>query len=107
MLCEHPDTFPFWTDPKAELGLIRIGLSEAFLESIEDDLVGLEWLVTSGHACKGDALIQLHTAHRPLTLRAPFAMELLAINDDAIHDPRLVRTSPYYEGWLAEIRRHE
>lgn len=105
MLSDSPATFPFWIEHQAEFGTTRIGLSEAFLETIEEDLVGLEWTVTGGCARKGDTIALLHTAHRTLDLKAPFALEIHAINDEAVQDPRLVRDSPYYEGWLAEIRR--
>ena len=102
-----PETFPFWTEHQAELGLIRIGLTESFLETLEDDLVGLEWTVFSGHARKADTLGLLHTSRRSIDLRAPFAMEVLEVNSEVLQDPRLVRDSPYCDGWLAEVRRHD
>jgi glycine cleavage system H protein len=87
------------------LSLIRIGLTESYLECLEEELVGLEWLVRQGVVRKGDAIALLHTAHGSTSLRAPFAMEILAVNGDLAQDPRLLRDSPYYEGWLAEVRR--
>lgn len=105
MIHEDTSTYPFWTDRQAELEQIRIGLSEAFLEAIDEELVGLDWTVGRGRVRKGDTLGLLHTSHRAIDLKAPFAMEIVNVNDEALQDPRLIRTSPYYEGWLAEVRR--
>lgn len=105
MFLEEPETHPFWTERLAELGLIRIGLAESFLECIDEEPVALEWLVERGAVHKGDAFAMLHTPRRGIPLKAPFAMDILSVNDEVSRDARLLRVSPYYEGWLAEVRR--
>lgn len=105
MFLEEPDTHPYWIEKLAELGEIRIGLTESFLECIAEELVGLEWLISQGAVRKGDAFAMLHTAQRGIPLKAPFAMDILNVNEDLANDARLLRVSPYYEGWLAEVRR--
>lgn len=105
MFREDPETYPFWTEHQAELGLIRIGLTESFLECLEEEVVGVDFLVARGVARKGDTIVLLHTGGRDVDVKAPFAMEVVTINDEVVQDPRLIHSSPYFEGWLGEVRR--
>ena len=102
---EDASTYPFWLEEAAEAGRARLGLSEAFLEALGAPCVGLELLAAGTRVARGEALGLLHTATRTLDLRAPFGLELLALNPAAVGDPALVRRSPYGRGWLAEVRR--
>lgn len=85
-----------------------MGLTEAFLEELGGEVVGLELAAEGAAVGKREALGFLHTAEKTIDLRAPFALTVLARNAAALDDPRLVGASPYDRGWLAEVRRpHE
>jgi glycine cleavage system H lipoate-binding protein len=105
---EDPATASFWLDaiPGAP-GRARLGLTEAFLESLvtegrELEVVGLELLPEGSQLRSGDSLGLLHLPDRAIDLRVPFALTILARNAAVLADPRLVRTSPYARGWLIE-----
>ena len=105
MFHEDPETYPFWTETPAEPGPTRIGLGEAFLETVGRDLIGLDFLVTRGELARGDTLVLLHTGEGAVRVIIPFAAEILGVNPAVALNPRLLRQSPYFEGWLAEIRQ--
>ena len=100
---QNESTAPFWLGDAGADGLRRLGLSEAWLETIEGDVVGLE-LVAAGTALRrGDALGLLHTSRRAYDLRLPAAMRIAKVNAAALANPALVRRAPYGAGWLAEV----
>jgi glycine cleavage system H lipoate-binding protein len=101
---EDASTYPFWLEEAAEAGRARLGLSEVFLEKLGEPCLGLELLGAGTRLERGESLGFLHGATRTLDLRAPFALELLALNPAALENPALVRLSPYARGWLAEVR---
>lgn len=100
---ENPDIYPFWSDETAE-GRVRLGLSESFLETLGGDPVGIELAPAGSKIRHGETLGFLHTPEKAFDLRAPKALEIISMNEDAEADPRLVRLAPYTRGWLMEIR---
>lgn len=102
---ENAATEPFWIDELAgEESRARVGLTEPFLELIEEEVVGLELARPGMALVAGDLLGFLHTATRTLDLRLPFPLKVLAVNEEAVRDARLVRVAPYGRGWLAEVQ---
>lgn len=100
---EAPETFPFWAKETAD-GLMRLGLSESFLETLGGEPVGLELAPAGSRIKKGETLGFLHTPERAFDLRAPKNLEIINVNAAAESDPRLVRLAPYTRGWLMEVR---
>ena len=101
---EDPSHDPFWLEDLARPGCARMGLRESFLETLAEECVGLELAPVGSRLVRGDAFGFLHTGSRTHDLRAPFDLEILALNPAALADPGIVRLSPYGRGWLAEVR---
>ncbi|HPK03070.1 MAG TPA: glycine cleavage system protein H [Candidatus Sumerlaeota bacterium] len=108
MLREDKALHPFWFEEAAEApGAGRIGLTEAFLESVGEEIVGLELARAGDRVRAGETFGFLHTHRRSLDLRAPRSLRIRSINAAAVADARLVRQSPYGRGWLAEVEWDE
>lgn len=100
---EKPENYPFWAQ-ESDGEVVRLGLSESFLEALGGDPVGIELAPPGSRIGKGETLGFLHTPERAFDLRAPRDLEILKINSAAESDPRLVRLAPYMRGWLMEAR---
>ncbi len=100
---ENSVLHPFWLEELGG-GRLRLGLSESWLETLTAEPVGLELAPPGTRLARGDTLGFLHLAERVHDLRAPAALEVLAVNEAAEADARLVRLSPYERGWLIEAR---
>jgi glycine cleavage system H protein len=97
-------TYPFWIEEQAGEDRARIGLTEDFLEGLESEPVALELASPGSRLERGATLGFLHTGTGTIDLTLPFAIEIVAINEEALADPLLVRRSPYGRGWLAQVR---
>lgn len=100
---EDPSTYPFWADER-EGGLARLGLAESFLENLGDDPIAVELASPGARIRPGETLGFIYTPEQPYELRAPRALEIVAVNEAAESDPRLVKLAPYGRGWLLEIK---
>ena len=102
-------------EPTGEAGRWRLGLSEAWVESVAGEggggaaspgeFVALELQPPGTRLHAGEALGFIHTPRRTYDLRVPFALEVLALNAAALANPALVRLAPGGRGWLAEVRK--
>jgi glycine cleavage system H lipoate-binding protein len=85
-------------------GLARLGVDEQFLETFDEEIVGLELAPAGTRLRRGEAFGFLHAATRTFDLRAALGLEIVEVNALALADPRRVRESPYGEGWLILAR---
>jgi glycine cleavage system H lipoate-binding protein len=93
-----------------EAGCLRLGLAADFVELLAPEEasprpLALELAPVGARLAAGDALGCLHVATGTVDLRAPFGLVVVARNEAALADPRLVVASPHRRGWLIEARR--
>jgi glycine cleavage system H protein len=61
-------------------------------------------LTTAGSRVgRGDIIGWIQANSQTIHLRAPIAGTLSALNTDLIHDPALLQSSPYEQGWIGRI----
>lgn len=101
---EDESSYPFWVEDATE-GRARMGVVQAFLEELGEEVLGVELAPPETRLARGDTMGFLHTGTRTVDLRVPFGLEIIQINEEAVRDPRLVGRSAYGRGWLAEVRR--
>jgi glycine cleavage system H lipoate-binding protein len=84
-------------------GRVRLGI---------DDFVGsmlahpeVSFMRSTGeHVEKGDPLISLSEGDRHLIIRAPIAGEIVAINNDLVKNPELMRDKLFSDGWAFTLQ---
>lgn len=86
-------------------GRLRLGLAEAFIETLDAPAVSVELADAGARIKAGDTFGFLQTSLGTHDLRAPFALHVLAVNGAVLTDARLAALSPTGRGWLAEIKR--
>lgn len=85
-------------------GVTRLGVDPGFAEETMGDWVGLELQPVGAGLRQGDTFGSIITSSHSYDLKAPFGFEIVKINDEAVADPRIVRQSPAFAGWLIEVR---
>jgi len=82
--------------------LIRVGITDYAQDQL-GDIVYVELPAEGAPVAKDDLLAEIESTKSVGEIYAPFAGTVTAANQDAADNPELVNSSPYGEGWLAEI----
>jgi len=91
---------------KLEGSLIRIGITDYAQDQL-GDVVYVELPETDKSVSKEDLIVEIESTKSVGEVYAPFAGTIVSVNDSVAESPELVNTSPYDEGWLAEIEVDE
>lgn len=94
-----------WIRNEAESS--RLGLRPECAEAIPGNWVGLEMLPLGSSLRAGDGFGFITTDRGTHDLRAPAAMRILEVNQQAIENPNLVKLSPTGLGWLMLVKLDE
>lgn len=81
----------------------RVGLSD-FRQQASGDVAFVELPEVGTRVAAGDDLANIETIKVDLTVPAPFAGEVVAVNPGLDDAPELINQSPYGDGWLVELR---
>lgn len=85
---------------------IRIGITDYAQDQL-GDVVYVELPEADKAVSKEDLIVEIESTKSVGEVYAPFAGTIVAVNDAVAESPELVNTSPYGEGWLAEIEVDE
>jgi glycine cleavage system H protein len=91
---------------RVEGSRIRIGITDYAQDQL-GDVVYVELPETDKTVSKEDLIVEIESTKSVGEVYAPFAGTILSVNDAVAESPELVNTSPYDEGWLAEIEVDE
>lgn len=81
---------------------ITLGLDH-FLTGLTGSVEAIELPRTHQRVQRGDKTVVLKGRAGTLTLSAPIEGEVVEVNTDIVHDPRVALESPYKEGWLFRV----
>lgn len=81
---------------------VRIGITDYAQDQL-GDVVYVELPEAGTTVSKEDLVVEIESTKSVGEVYAPFAGTVMAVNDAVGESPELVNTSPYEEGWLAEI----
>lgn len=81
---------------------IRIGITDYAQDQL-GDVVYVELPEVDSSVSKEDLIVEIESTKSVGEVYAPFSGTIVAVNQDVAESPELVNSSPYEEGWLAEI----
>lgn len=81
---------------------VRLGITDYAQDQL-GDVVYVELPETDKTVSKEDLIVEIESTKSVGEVYAPFAGKIVAVNEAVAETPELVNTSPYEEGWLAEI----
>lgn len=81
---------------------VRIGITDYAQDQL-GDVVYVELPEVDSTVSKEDLVAEIESTKSVGEVYAPFAGTVVAANADVAESPELINTSPYEEGWLAEI----
>lgn len=81
---------------------VRIGITDYAQDQL-GDVVYVELPEVDTTVSKEDLVVEIESTKSVGEVYAPFAGTVVAVNGDVAESPELINTSPYEEGWLAEI----
>lgn len=81
---------------------VRIGITDYAQDQL-GDVVYVELPEVDTTVSKEDLVAEIESTKSVGEVYAPFAGTVVAANADVAESPELINTSPYEEGWLAEI----
>lgn len=81
---------------------IRIGITDYAQDQL-GDVVYVELPEVDTTVSKEDLIVEIESTKSVGEVYAPFAGTIVSVNENVAESPELVNTSPYEEGWLAEI----
>ena len=88
-----------WLKVKGNVGIF--GITD-YAQKALGDLVYIE-LPKIGSIKKGDPIAAVESVKAASDVYAPVDGKIIKVNDSLDQDPRPVNTSPFDEGWIAEI----
>lgn len=93
----------FWLNETETPGVMRLGFTPEFAESVPGDWVSLD-LPKAGDVFEPEEGFAFLTTHRAtIDLRAPVPMRITQTNDRVRTNPGIIRLSPTHEGWIVEF----
>ena len=92
-----------WLAPQASAGTVRVGLSD-YRQQSSGDAAFVELPVVGQALRSGDDLANVETVKVDLTVAAPFAADVIAVNEMLADAPELINQDPYGAGWLVELK---
>lgn len=81
---------------------IRIGITDYAQDQL-GDVVYVELPEVDSTVSKEDLIVEIESTKSVGEVYAPFTGTIVTVNQDVAESPELVNSSPYEEGWLAEI----
>lgn len=84
-------------------GVVRIGITDYAQEHLTD-VVYVELPKVGDKFSKGDEIATVESVKSVSEIYAPVSGEVVEVNEKLEDEPELINTSPYDDGWLAEIR---
>lgn len=81
----------------------RVGLSD-FRQQASGDVAFVELPEVGSRVAAGSDLASVETIKVDLTVPAPFAGEVVAVNEALDETPELINQDPYGAGWLVQLR---
>ena len=82
--------------------VVRLGISDYAQDQL-GDVVYVELPSEGDTVAKEDLLAEIESTKSVGEVYAPFAGKVTNINQAVVDSPELVNSSPYEEGWLAEL----
>jgi glycine cleavage system H protein len=92
-----------WLDYDAARGVARAGLSD-YRQQASGDAAFVDLAEVGSMLASDDEIAHVETIKVDLSVPAPCAGELVAVNEALADAPELVNQQPYDGGWLVEIR---
>ena len=92
-----------WLAPQASVGTVRVGLSD-YRQQSSGDAAFVELPAVGQVLRSGDDLASVETVKVDLSVQAPFAAEVIAVNALLADTPELINQDPYGAGWLVELK---
>lgn len=83
--------------------VVRIGITDYAQDQL-GDVVFVELPTVGATVSKDDILVEVESTKSVGEVYAPFAGEVVAVNAELSESPERVNSSPYDDGWFAEIR---
>jgi len=83
--------------------VVRLGVSDYAQDQL-GDVVYVELPSEGDKLAKEDLLAEIESTKSVGEVYAPFAGTVLSVNQAVADAPELVNTSPYENGWLAELQ---
>ena len=83
--------------------VVRIGITDYAQDQL-GDVVFVELPEVGVTVSKDDILVEVESTKSVGEVYAPFSGEVVAVNAELASSPDRVNTSPYDDGWFAEIR---
>ena len=83
--------------------VVRIGITDYAQDQL-GDVVFVELPEVGSTVSKDDILVEVESTKSVGEVYAPFAGEVIAVNAELAGSPDRVNTSPYDDGWFAELR---
>lgn len=81
---------------------VRIGITDYAQDQL-GDVVYVELPEVDSEVAKEDLVVEIESTKSVGEVYAPFAGRVVAVNEEVAENPELVNTSPYGDGWLADI----
>ncbi len=81
---------------------LRIGITDYAQDQL-GDIVYIELPEVGVDVAKEDLLVEVESTKSVGEVYAPVAGKIVSVNDSVAESPDLVNSSPYTDGWLAEI----
>jgi glycine cleavage system H protein len=91
-----------WIQVKDD-NVVRVGITDYAQDQL-GDVVYVELPVEGAAVAKEDLLAEIESTKSVGEVYAPFAGTVTKVNQTVADTPELVNSSPYEDGWLAEIR---
>lgn len=83
-------------------GSARIGITDYAQENLTD-VVFVELPEVGKKFKKGEVIATLESVKSVAEIYAPFGGKILAVNEKLNDEPGLINSSPYDDGWIAEM----
>jgi len=84
-------------------GAVRVGLTD-FRQQTSGDVVFVELPEPGIHVVVGDDLANIETIKVDMTVPAPAAGEVVAVNEALVEAPELINQDSYGAGWLVALK---
>lgn len=88
---------------RIDQSVVRIGITDYAQDQL-GDVVFVELPEVGTKVEPGDIMVEVESTKSVGEVYAPFAGEIVAVNQTVADSPELVNTSPYDEAWLVALR---
>ena len=80
-------------------GSVRVGIDD-FLQKITGSIDAIQILRQSAMVARGEPAVVLKQGNRRLLVAAPVSGNIVAINEQVLRNPSILRNDPYAAGWI-------